>query len=201
MLILPVHGYFDFEFPLESALVLAGAQTAAPAQDSDANGTISDPTGQIIDLEKCLTLGEIFGLDLSQCCLVTLSACETGLTDFRSITDEYIGLPSGFLYAGSPSVVSSLWTVNDLSTAFLMIRFYQNLQEGTPVALALNLAQLWLRDVTKVEVKKWIADNHLPLSPAVRMELRRRLYLLQDGAQPFREPFHWAGFCTVGQST
>lgn len=90
----------------------------------------------------CLSLGEIFGLDLSQCRLVTLSACETGLTDFRSITDEYIGLPSIFLYAGSPTVVSSLWTVNDLSTAFLMIEFYQNMRAGNSVVLALNKAQL-----------------------------------------------------------
>ncbi len=89
------HGYFNVASSLESALLLANNER--------------------------LTLGEIFQLSLTQCRLVTLSACETGLTDFRSFSDEYIGLPSGFLFAGSPSVVSSLWTVSDLSTAFLMI--------------------------------------------------------------------------------
>nr|MDJ0632476.1 CHAT domain-containing protein [Xenococcaceae cyanobacterium MO_188.B29] len=83
--------------------------------------------------------------DLRQSRLTVLSACETGLTDFRSLTDEYIGLPSGFLYAGSPNVVSSLWAVNDLSTAFLMIKLYQNLQDKDfhdSVPIALNQAQL-----------------------------------------------------------
>jgi CHAT domain-containing protein len=44
-------------------------------------------------------LGEIFGLSLNQCCLVILSACETVMIDTKSLSDEYIGLPSGFLYA------------------------------------------------------------------------------------------------------
>jgi len=81
------HSIFDLESPLRSALVLAGVDLKA------------------LDLERCLTLGEIFGLNLSQCRLVALSACETGLTDPTSLSDEYIGLPSGFLYAGSPSFV------------------------------------------------------------------------------------------------
>jgi hypothetical protein len=49
--------------------------------------------------------------------------CETGLSDPSSTSDEYIGLPSGFLKAGSSSIVSSLWSVDDFATALLMIRF------------------------------------------------------------------------------
>jgi CHAT domain-containing protein len=107
-------------------------------------------------LERCLTLGEIFGLNLSQCRLVTLSACETGLTDPTSLSDEYIGLPSGFLYAGSPSVVSSLWTISYISTAFLITKFYNDLQQGVSVAVALNQAQRWLRDATGDELQQWM---------------------------------------------
>jgi CHAT domain-containing protein len=62
--------------------------------------------------------------------LLTLSACETGLIDFDNASDEYIGLPSGFLYAGSPSVVCTLWAVDQVSTAFLLIKFYENLRES-----------------------------------------------------------------------
>lgn len=121
------HAEFNFESPLESALLLA-------------NG-------------EYLTLGEIFDLDLSQCRLVTLSACETGLTNYKILSDEYVGISSSFLYAGSSSVVSSLWTVQDLSTAFLMIKFYQNLLANSTVRLALNKAQLWLRNITKKELE------------------------------------------------
>jgi CHAT domain-containing protein len=155
--------------------------------------------GGVLDLNKCLTLDSVFTLNLEQCRLVTLSACETGLIDFRNTSDEYIGLPSGFLYAGASSVVSSLWTVNDLSTAFLMIRFYQNLQKGLAVGLALNQAQLWLKNLTKGDLETWIEENQLPLKPAIRMALRRRLYPLEDDAQPFQSPFLWASFCGIGQ--
>ncbi|MCL2926749.1 MAG: CHAT domain-containing protein, partial [Trichodesmium sp. MAG_R01] len=186
------HGYFNFKSPIDSALLLAGSTTPTPQETADGNG---------INLEKCLTLGDIFALDLRQCRLTSLSACETGLSDFKSLGDEYIGLPSGFLYAGSPSVVSSLWTVDDLSTAFLMIQLYKNLlnsQEQTNVAIALNQAQLWLRDLTKKELEKWILENKIPLSPTLEMNLARRLHQMSDKYQPFESPFYWAGFCAIG---
>lgn len=61
------------------------------------------------------------------CRLVTLSACETGITDIRQSPDEFLGLQAGLLQAGAPTVVSTLWPVDDLSTMLLMERFYQNL--------------------------------------------------------------------------
>jgi CHAT domain-containing protein len=102
------HGSFNLETPADSCLLLNGADVH-----------------EEIDLNKCLTLGDLFNkeFNLNQCRLVVLSACETGLIDFNNVSDEYIGLPSGFLYAGSSSVVSSLWKVDDVSTAFLFIKW------------------------------------------------------------------------------
>ncbi|MBE8970165.1 CHAT domain-containing protein [Nostocales cyanobacterium LEGE 12452] len=166
------HGDFNLASPLESALILA-------------------------DYER-LTLAEIFALTLNQCRLITLSACETGIADPTSISDEYISLPSGFLYAGSPSVVSSLWTVNDLPTALLMIKFYQNLHIGVSVAVSLNQARCWLRDVTKIQLEEWIAKHQLKLDLTLKMQLRRRFQNMPDNAQPFQSPFYWAAFCAIG---
>jgi CHAT domain-containing protein len=172
------HGSFNFENPLASALILSGGTT---------------------DLDKCLTLGEIFQLDLRQCGLVTLSACETGLTDFRSMGDEYIGLPSGFLYAGSSNVVSSLWAVSDLSTTFLMIKFYQNLKEADSVAIALNHSQTWLRQITKSELLEWITSLNLGSSKKLLVESwRDTLKSVDDRAMLFQSPYHWAAFCAIG---
>ncbi|NER27828.1 MAG: CHAT domain-containing protein [Symploca sp. SIO1C4] len=191
------HGYFNTSQPHQSALILANAElNAAPTQPNTENYFSLD-NGGVLDLNKCLTLDKIFTLSLDKCRLVTLSACETGLIDFRNTSDEYIGLPSGFLYAGAAIVVSSLWKVNDLSTAFLMIRFYQNLKRGLAGALALNQAQLWLRDLTKGDLETWIRENSL--KPAIRTSLRRRLHKLEDGAKPFESPFYWAAFCAIGQ--
>ena len=193
------HGYFNGTEPRKSALILANAELNSAPTQPNAENYLSLENGGVLDLNKCLTLDSVFTLNLKQCRLVTLSACETGLIDFRNTSDEYIGLPSGFLYAGASSVVSSLWTVNDLSTAFLMIRFYQNLQKGLTVGLALNQAQLWLKDLTKEDLEPWIEENQLQLKPSVRMNLRRLLYKLEDDAKLFESPFYWAAFCVIGR--
>lgn len=72
-----------------------------------------------------LHAGEIFDLDLDAS-LVVLSACNTGLGAIHS-GNELMGLTRSFLYAGSSSIVASLWTVDDRSTALLMRAFYRNL--------------------------------------------------------------------------
>lgn len=70
-----------------------------------------------------LTSSEIFNLKLNAE-LVVLSACNTGRGKLTQ--DGVIGLSRSFLSAGVPSIIVSLWSVNDESTAFLMTQFYQN---------------------------------------------------------------------------
>ena len=69
-----------------------------------------------------------------------LSGCETGLGELSS-GDEFIGLTRAFIYAGTPSVVASLWKVDDASTAHLMSSFYKNLKTQSKVE-SLRQAQL-----------------------------------------------------------
>ncbi len=90
-----------------------------------------------------LTVNEVFGLNLNAR-LVTLSACETGLGDI-SRGDEVVGLSRAFIYAGTPSVIVSLWSVADQPTAELMASFYRQLTEYPPY-VALSRAQ---REVMK----------------------------------------------------
>ena len=75
--------------------------------------------------------------------LVTLSACETGLSTVAP-GDELIGLARGFFAAGAPSLLISLWTVDDDATASLMVTFYEHLQRTRSCATALRAAQLQL---------------------------------------------------------
>jgi CHAT domain-containing protein len=88
-----------------------------------------------------LEVREIFTMDL-KANLVVLSGCETGLGKL-SRGDELVGLTRAFIYAGTPSVVASLWKVDDSSTAQLMAEFYRNLKTMTKVE-ALRQAQLQL---------------------------------------------------------
>jgi CHAT domain-containing protein/tetratricopeptide (TPR) repeat protein len=90
-----------------------------------------------------LRLGDVFGMRLGAD-LVVLSACETGLG--RAMRGEgLIGLTRGFMYAGAPRVVVSLWSVPDLATAELMTGLYEGvLTKGMSPSAALRAAQLEL---------------------------------------------------------
>ncbi len=78
-----------------------------------------------------LEVHEIFGLNLNTN-LVTLSACQTvlgsGYTTSLPQGDDFVSLTRAFLYAGTPSVIASLWEVYDPSTSTFMQRFYKYLQ-------------------------------------------------------------------------
>jgi CHAT domain-containing protein/Tfp pilus assembly protein PilF len=89
-----------------------------------------------------LRLQDIYNLKLPAE-LVVLSACQTGLG--KEIKGEgLIGLTRGFMYAGTPRIVASLWKVDDRATSELMKRFYQGLlgPERLRPAEALRRAQL-----------------------------------------------------------
>ena len=89
-----------------------------------------------------LQVYEIFNLKLNAD-LVVLSACETGLG--KQVKGEgLVGLTHAFFYAGTPSILVSLWKVQDRSTAELMVNFYQQLDRGKDKAEALRLAKLHL---------------------------------------------------------
>jgi tetratricopeptide (TPR) repeat protein len=89
-----------------------------------------------------LQLGEVFGLRLNSD-LVVLSSCLTpgkiDLGDSSGLT----GLARAFLFAGTDSVILSMWQVNDESTANLFIELYRNLKDGSK-AEALRAAKLAL---------------------------------------------------------
>lgn len=91
-----------------------------------------------------LRLHDVYNLKLGAE-LVVLSACETGLG--RRVEGEgLVGLTRGFMYAGAPRIVHSLWEVSDESTAELMARVYRNLfEERLPPQAALRRAQLAMR--------------------------------------------------------
>ncbi len=91
-----------------------------------------------------LRLQDIYNMKL-QAELVVLSACQTGLG--KEIKGEgLIGLTRGFMYAGAPRIVASLWKVDDRATSELMKRFYQGMlgPEALSPAGALREAQLSL---------------------------------------------------------
>jgi CHAT domain-containing protein/tetratricopeptide (TPR) repeat protein len=94
--------------------------------------------------DGALTLRDAAALPLADA-FVALSACETGMSRIAP-GDELLGLVRGFLRAGAPAVMATLWTVDDAGTGTLMADFYRRLSTGQPPAHALRLAQLALRE-------------------------------------------------------
>ena len=118
---LSTHGVYNNRSPLFSRVLLA-------PDDSE---------------DGYLEVYEIYnrGLSLDKADLVVLSACQTNVGEL-SRGDEIVGLSRSLIYAGTPSVIASLWSVSAESTRVLMEKFYTHLQEGTSKADALRAAQM-----------------------------------------------------------
>ncbi len=132
--------------------------------------------------------------------LIVASACQTGINEFTRLPDEVIGLPAGFIQAGTPGVIATLWSVEDLSTALLMIRFYELHRQGDEAtcegpmapARAMRRAQRWLADATVRELGEY-CDRH----PALQAYNAFRNLPNQDHRR-YASPFHWAPFQLIG---
>ena len=125
MIHLAAHGGYNVANPLYSAIYLApgGAGTAGDGR---------------------LEAHEVYGLDLKGNELVVLSACQTNVGEL-SAGDELVGLTRAFFFAGTPTILSSLWSVDDAATEALMTAFYRHWQAGMGKAAALQAAQAEVR--------------------------------------------------------
>jgi CHAT domain-containing protein len=92
---------------------------------------------------------EIFALKL-KARMVVLSACSTGNGEFNK-GEGVISLARGFVYAGTPSLVMTLWEVEDKSGAILMKDFYTNLLKGQSKSAALRNAKIKFLKEAKTE--------------------------------------------------
>jgi CHAT domain-containing protein/tetratricopeptide (TPR) repeat protein len=97
----------------------------------------------VVTADEPLRVEDIFELRL-RAGLVVLSACDTGLG--RLVRgDEIVGLTRAFFHAGAPSVLATLWSVNDESTARFMAELYRGLRApGATTSSALRRAQIEL---------------------------------------------------------
>ncbi|HKP54931.1 MAG TPA: CHAT domain-containing protein [Chloroflexia bacterium] len=161
-------------------------------------------------------------MDLQTTRLVGLSACSTGVSDVFQSGDEWVGLPAGLLEAGASAVVASLWPVNDLSTAFLMDRFYSLWLEPEArrtISGALREAAQWLRRASWADLGERVAASEL--SDELRSLLDSLLAEMQTASslkmphsagsdfiiemaranpdeKPFASPYYWGTFAAYG---
>jgi CHAT domain-containing protein len=121
---LATHGLLEYGDPQQTGTRdFPGAIALAPGSSDDG----------------LLTAAEILQMDL-QANLAILSACDTGRG--RITGDGVVGLSRAFVAAGVPSIIVSLWAVDDAATADLMVAFYDHWQQSGDKAQALRQAML-----------------------------------------------------------
>src|SRR5262249_55371994 len=135
------HGILDDEHPELSGLVLS----------------LVDKQGQTQN--GFLRLHEVYNLKLSSAELIVLSACHTAIG--RRVRGEgLIGLTRGFMAAGAPRVVASLWRVDDASTANLMKGFYQAMLGRQALSPAGSLRASQLAMFQQTQRPEWRAPYY-----------------------------------------
>lgn len=175
--------------PADEVTVLTGAgvQTAAVRSAAARSTVLHFATHGIVDDNKPfdsflaladgkLTARDIYGLNLNAD-LVFLSACRSGMGKVTG--DGVLGLTRAFLYAGTRSVIATLWDVADEPTAKLVASFYKNVSENPDKAQALRSAQL-----------------------SVLRQLRAGRIQVATGRGPLtlpENPIFWASFVLIGE--
>jgi CHAT domain len=159
-----------------------------------ASADLISPLRSCIDLaDGPLTLGDLLDRDLSNIEVAVLCACESGVAGL-DLPDEIVSLASGLLQAGVRSVISTLWIVDDIASAMLSIRFYYLWKKtGRPALQALVEAQLWVRDTTNEEKRKFFAlQGATDLASYLSAQLPEQL--------AYRPYWYWAGFSWWGRA-
>ena len=179
---LACHGSFDLKEPLDSGLRLA---------------------------DGLLAYREILQLPLKNVRLVGLASCQSGLSDFRRVPNELLGLTASFLQAGGMAVLATLWPVADESTCLLIRRFYRLHLQGDPdsgaeplsPSAALRRSQIWLRDLTVGDLSKLLRQLRFRSGDPLALLAPRilaRISTLESSDRPFSAPYFWAPFFLMG---
>ncbi|MBD1884535.1 CHAT domain-containing protein [Microcoleus vaginatus] len=196
------HGSFNPDDPLKSFLILSGgiisgdSQSRAGTEENESDCYVEWREGKTADINNCLTLADILLLQFKHCRLVVLSACETALIDTKNRSD-YIGLPTGFLHAGAMGTLASLWAVNDLSTALIMVKFYELLQPGVSIGKALHDTQRWFKSAKTPDLVTWVKESDSFDADRKKLIIKE-LKGYNDDEQPYGDVYHWGAFCAIG---
>ncbi|MDZ7659080.1 CHAT domain-containing protein [Fodinibius sp.] len=165
---LATHGIIDENQPNRSGLALSTKSKISASSTEDG----------------MLRSSEIFGMNINSD-MVVLSACNTGLG--KMVDGEgMLGMQRSFFYAGTSTVVVSLWNVYDRSTASFMNEFYKSL-------LQQDTSRGWIDSALR-----WIGwDQSIPFGGKAKAMREAKLKMIKHPL--FNHPVYWAPFIVVGR--
>jgi CHAT domain-containing protein/tetratricopeptide (TPR) repeat protein len=186
----------DSANPDRSALILAMDRLPDPLVQARQGKKVYD--GRL----TVKTIRDTWELDAD---LVVLSACESGMG--KETGEGHLGFTQALLSRGARSVIVSRWKVDDMATALLMIRFYENLLGKRPGikpmtrSASLEDAKRWLRSLPRTEGER-VAVLHaggvLQGNEGVQKTPDKVKKIELKGDHPFAHPYYWAAFTLVG---
>lgn len=141
---LAMHTLINDENPMYSQLVF-----------SLNNDTLEDNDG-------LLNTYELFNIHLSAR-MAVLSACNTGYGQLRQ-GEGVMSLARGFIFAGVPSIIMTLWAVEDQSGSILMSSFYENLVSGQNIDVALRESKLqYLKNADQLSAHPYLWSGYVSI--------------------------------------
>jgi CHAT domain-containing protein len=201
---LATHGEVNDAFPLRSAVILARDHLPDDKQRTELLVSGQPIPDGRLEADEALRRWNL------HTDLVTLSACQTALGKYER-GEGFVGFAQALILCGTRSVCLSLWKVNDVATALLMERFYQNLlgkradlNAPMPKAAALAEAKAWLRTLTRKEAEKLATaltegdSRSKPTSKRPPLEMPPAASKAKSGDCPFAHPHYWAAFVLTG---
>ncbi len=152
-----------------------------------------------------ILLSKVFTWQLPELFDVFLSSCEINLNQ-TEISDDILTFATAFLSAGARHLISSLWSVEDLTTALFCLFYYQHRQKYKR-SEALQKAQNQLRYFTGTQLSSYKKqlEGYLEQymkhenSEKIQQEKEQLSWFCQQSF-PFTHPYYWAGFISQGIS-
>jgi CHAT domain-containing protein len=162
----------------------------------------SDPSASSIDLADLPFYASYLEILEPKCNLrlVTLAACESGVHSSLRSDADMEGFANKFLSLGSLGVLSYLWRIPDAAATLISERFYHHYVSGqlSPAA-ALRMAQIWVRDATKLDILQLAQSYSHCLSDDEIGLWRIGLEVCDNTDKPFDDPIYWGSAMLFGQ--
>ena len=123
---------------------------------------------------------EIFNMKL-RARMTVLSACNTGYGKLRK-GEGIMSLARGFIFAGIPTIIMTLWAVEDQSGSVMMSSFYENLVDGMEIDEALREAKLqYLKNADQLRAHPYLWSGYVSIGatrPLIQPQNSRILFLI-----------------------
>lgn len=143
--------------------------------------------------DNMLNTYEVFNLDLNAQ-MVVLSSCKSGYGKIQK-GEGILNMARGFIFAGCPTLVITLWSIDDMASADLMSFYYNNLAEGMNKAKAMQMAKIkFLKNADPIHAHPHFWASHILIGDTQKLMTKSYRTLIYLGLLIFLIIVAWGFF-------